>query len=1502
MGRAVVVTAFLTAAVTAQAVTRTWLSNAGGLWTSPANWSDGAVPGASETADLSAATGTIDLTTDQTVGEILYNPVFSGTTNTLRILSDTAAPSSRALTLTSTAKRRVQVAGGAQLLLDADLKPSGDLTKDGQGSLVIKRRLAPTAKISFLVEQGRLVNEGAVVFPGMNLRVGTVEPDAGAPAEWVMRAGSSFYSTSGIVGWDILWGGNSLAASGTGSRAVVTHEGGALSIVTNATGGVFLNGYAPGGSCVYNFSGGEIDSRTKIFYIGFSGTGTINQTGGRLLAASMNFSKNSAPTGGGTYNLTGGELWLGGIAQKYAGAAAFNIGGACLYPIAPGFNISDNTNPRLTGTNGLTRFCSTGSTFTNTVSGLKGAGGFVKEGADTLNIAGVAHSFTGPVIVSNGTVNVSAAMSGGNAVLVAGGSMNLGTGVTATYSSLMVTGGVFQVASNSVLKITAADPWLRVAGTGTVKLLAGAFLPGLTGLDVTGEGTIDLSAGGLAIANRLRLNGADQAPGLYTAANCAAITGSGTLAVNGWFWTGAGGDRLWSTAANWLAGTVPNGMLIPADLSGAVSNAVPVTSLVLDIPAVTNIALTLSSGVPGATITNTSPAGVTNTLYMVSEGVIYVGGGETLVLEHDLCLMGNYIYKRGEGTLVLKRKTFALPSLVTASSTITLGVEAGQVICSGPMTNVLVMVGKPDRSAPGVTPSFVLEDTPEAAINGTSFLASMSYLPTSVNPGNGVITQNGGTVIPGISWGRSTLIGFAADAASAGGTGTYNMVGGMLKMANSLVLSMNRGWGCLNQSGGVIDAYSFTPDEGVVHLTGGLLAVDSIVNGVSSPYCTFYLGGGRLEPKSATVVTITSPMVFTGVNGDMTFAPAAERAITLSGAMSGTGGFIKDGEGTLTFPVISAFSGLATISNGTLAVSGSLEGTNDVLLLGGTFSVASGGMAKLGDLSVTNGTVLLAAGVAVSAERLFIQGAEWPKGVYSSANCPQITGGGLLIVGAEPGQWTNEGGDGNWSTAGNWVAGVIPSGPYAVANLSAAVSNAAPVRTLALDIGAVTNKQVVFASAVAGAVLTNTCPAEVTNTLYLVEGGIVEVGEGETLVFGHNLCLMGKVYTRGRGTLILRRSTYALPSLVTPISQIYIYVDSGKVINEGPMTNVLVSVGKLSRADAGPVPEFVVADTPEASVGGTCFITALNVNSTDPGPGIFTQNGGTVSPSINWGNRVALGHTTAVTPTVGTGTYNLVKGTLVMTNEFRFGRNGPSYDGHYGILNQSGGTADLHVLAGTWGEVNLTGGLFKLHSILLGSNGAYATFSLGGGRLEPKTTAWVAIPSPTVFTGINGDMTFAPAAGRTVQFTATSQSTGSGGFIKEGAGTLYLGNTNAFAGTANIREGTCSVAVAGCLTQCTNLLVGAGAHVKLLRSGAALNTNLWLKVAADGKVHLDFTNEVEVGHLVLNGSECPGRGRRYGSSAHVTAVDQTMDAFFTGTGVLKVVGPRGPDGTVLVLR
>jgi autotransporter-associated beta strand protein len=1032
---------------------------------------------------------------------------------------------------------------------------------------------------------------------------------------------------------------------------------------------------------------------------------------------------------------------------------------------------------------------------------------------------------------------------------------------------------VFSVAAGGTLNVRTDR--VRVTGDGVLRLLGGASLPGLTVADISENGRIDVPSG-TATVWRVAVDGVELVPGLYTAADCPAVAGGGTLAVNPGMWTGAGGDGLWTTGENWLSGAVPTGLKAVADVSSAAAAGGGTGGITFDI-SVTNAVLALASGTDGAAVTNAAPVGSANMLTFAADGVVYVGAGETLVLDHNLWLLGS-LYKRGAGTLVLRRQTRG--NAVT--TTLNVHVEAGRVVNEGSMTNVLVMVGKPDRSEPGPDPEFVLADMPGAEVVGSTFVSAISYLPTSLNPGSGRFTQLGGTVLPGISWNTVSQIGFAVAGAASGATGTYHLAGGTLKIPDGklLWLAAYNGYGVFEQTGGTADVDSFVGDPaGRITLTGGIMKF----NALTGTRAIVQFGGGRLEQKSAAT-TCAWPVTFTGENGGTVFAQAAGRTLTLSGALSGPGGFVKEGDGALALTgAASAFAGGVTVAGGTVTVACALACTNDVTVLGGTLGAAHD--SRLGTVGVTNGTLALAAGAVVAAKRLSVAGEDWTNGVYTTANCPAVSGAGMLVVGAEPGQWTGGGGDGQWSTAANWVAGLLPNGELVRADLSAAEGTA-----LAFDVAAVTNKDLTFATGVAGASLTNAAPAGAANTLYLAADGTVYVGADETLVLDHNLWLLGSLYKRGAGTLVLRRQTRGNAVTTT----LNVHVEAGRVVNEGSMTNVLVMVGKPDRSEPGPDPEFVLADMPGAEVVGSTFVSAVSylATSLNPGSGIFTQNGGLVQPAISWQTKSLIGFAAAGAASGSTGTYHLAGGTLRMTNVLSLSANTGC-----GVLNQSGGVLDVYRFSPSRGEVHLTGGQTIIDNFDNGSAGG-CTFYLGGGRLVPKN---VTVSSPMVLTGSNGDMTFAPEAGHSL--TLWGPLSGTGGFIKEGGGTVSLtGGPGTFTGTADIREGFLVVAVTNNLASCTNLLVGADAHLTLSRSGSALNTDLWLKVAAGGKVHLDYEGEVEVGHLVINGYEWPGLGRRYGSSSSTGAPDKVFDGVFTGTGVLKVVGPRSEAGSVLMLR
>ena len=60
--------------------------------------------------------------------------------------------------------------------------------------------------------------------------------------------------------------------------------------------------------------------------------------------------------------------------------------------------------------------------------------------------------------------------------------------------------------------------------------------------------------------------------------------------------------------------------------------------------------------------------------------------------------------------------------------------------------------------------------------------------------------------------------------------------------------------------------------------------------------------------------------------GYVTFAPEATRTITLNNAWNGVGGLVMSGPGTLALNGNSGYSGTTTISGGTVAGTGSVQG------------------------------------------------------------------------------------------------------------------------------------------------------------------------------------------------------------------------------------------------------------------------------------------------------------------------------------------------------------------------------------------------------------------------------------------------------------------------------------------------------------------------------------------------------------------------------------------------
>ena len=329
-------------------------------------------------------------------------------------------------------------------------------------------------------------------------------------------SGSYNLSGSGLLSTANEYLGN----SGTGT---FTQSGGTNTVAANGYPG-FCLGCGPGSSGVYNLTGSGLLS-TYIEYVGYSGIGTLNQSGG---------TNNLTNDGGvyigfnlgavGSYNLSGsGILTANGITVGCSGTGTFNQSGG--------------TNNLAGSYNGLALGCNPGSSGVYNISGsglltaceedvsCSGTGTFVQIGGwnsvGLLNIGSLGrYQFSGGTLQVNGglanqgvfdatgstgvlTATGSEVVDLSQAVLVKTGSMSLSIGP----DSLLLLPAGFNPAN--AFGSYFVDPTSLVHNVGTPLMI-------LPGQILSGQG----SAGSVALADFVNCQGTISA-------------GSGTINLNG---------------------------------------------------------------------------------------------------------------------------------------------------------------------------------------------------------------------------------------------------------------------------------------------------------------------------------------------------------------------------------------------------------------------------------------------------------------------------------------------------------------------------------------------------------------------------------------------------------------------------------------------------------------------------------------------------------------------------------------------------------------------------------------------------------------------------------------------------------------------------------------------------------------------------------------------------------------------------------------------------------
>ena len=1420
------------AMLSAGAETRTWLANVDGNWNTPGMWSGGVVPGSGDTADLSNLTGdkTITLPAAVSVENIVYSPTVGSVTNTLT-LAGAALSVNNSLTVGE--KARVETT--------CDVKATyvhGYLYTYGSGEWrIAKTLMSDNGGLRKLYQrEGRItLATGASMSYGISLFPGTTDASL-PPAEFVVEDGATV---------DFNKVNDFEFAQAANSRFVFTMNGGTLLPRNAINGGCFLNGLETGSYSVMNIKGGAVDGDGKTFWASFRGTGVVNQTAGKMVWNAIN--ANYADTAYATYNLTGGELWLKGGISRSSRTFYLNVGDAKI--VKTGTGNLDVTSP-LTIAERFEIDMTNASYTCNVSCVVEGNGGVVKTGPGVLIWTSAEKRFTGPLVVSNGTLQADVNMPGGNAVTVAGGTLKMYHNRPYTFSSLAICGtGTLLTTNTATVKLPSVANFVTIEDDGVLVFGQGRN-PFVTNpeLRIRGNGKVRIPAGAAYWFPSVK-NGAENLPdGAYTSATSGIVDGDGTLVVGNYVWNGTVGNGLWSASANWQGGVTPFDALGGVDISAATG------TLTLD-GAVTNTALVYAPAT-GATLTNRSDA-----VLSLGEGsIITVGTGSTLVLDGDTCLLNGTLYKRGGGTLVFSKKLSA--GTVAATPSVYLRVQEGRCIVEGAVTNVSLYAGLWSESALTETPEIVFG--PDSSLSGSTYLAGVgSDASIDPAPGDGRFTQLGGTIRPMSSWATAASLA-QVRSGQAAAAGTYHLVDGVFEIPSGKVLGLGDrpSPGVFWQDGGEsrIDklGYDNSASYGEMTLNGGSMSIGAFGAGNAAE---LNFAGGTFAPLHATL-TSANPWALLG---STVFHVTNGVALTFSKAPGGTGVLVKTGAGTMT-------------------LQGGVTQSNDVTVTAGALAVGTG--SAFGTLALSSGVKVRLAGVS-SATNLTLAGVAQPANgtLYSSNNCAFIEGDGSLLVGGVLGRWNGLAGDGKWSTPGNWSGEVIPDNAMISADLSVASG------TLLFDAGSLTVGSLVYET-VGGGTLTNAAPAGSSdNVLNIAANGIITVGEGETLVLDHPLCMMGQdAYKRGKGALVLRQGMCATSSRAG--NDNYFSIEEGIVVNEGCITNVIPVPGAIDRSDPANVPQFVNREG--ASLVGTTFIDAMHSrgNPPNPGNGLFTQEGGLVEPNITaWTVRGIVGYAPSGASAGGTGTYHLVRGTLRIPAGKTF--NMSSSNGH-GVFVQDGGLFENNGVFGMGGRstVTLNGGVMRLTTV-----NNQQPITIAGGVFHPLPTDFVFGSSFL----LTGDGAFEIDEGKTMTLNAANPLRGNAPLNKGGNGTLIITGSGAtMTGPVNVNVGT--LRLTGCLPSSTNMTVAADATLEVATGTASFHAQTVLRVEAGGKVNLTGTGTVSVDALWLGNLPKFGHGRRYGSSSHVGDVDIVDDRFFSGTGILVVTGRSVGEGTTIIFR
>lgn len=665
----------------------------------------------------------------------------------------------------------------------------------------------------------------------------------------------------------------------------------------------------------------------------------VTLTGNRLPASITNNSTKNYTLTGGFSVVTGGSLDKSGsgtltmaVNSSIAGGTAIHAG---TLQVGAGSTNGSLGSGNIANDGALVFNRSDAITVPGTISG---SGTVANNGGGTVILSGT-NTYTGATTVNAGKLSVLSASSGGGNFTVADGATLEVQAVNAS-SYLQISGLTLgtsgQLTNNFALGNAKVNTFPLVYVVGDVNL-NGTVVVNATGsgmaagtyilLQYTGtlNGTGNFVAGGL--------------PGLWTLINDVANKQLKITGTPGYVWDGgntnngsvidaasgtwnlAAGNTVWNNAgANVAFANANNALFSGADGVYGIKVSEAINPTLIQF---------LSDGY---TLTNDTPQTITMNSVSTAVPKLLVADGKTATIGKNItisCPNSSYIGNLGDapgGTIIigdggLIQQTTGNTFALDGSGTV-LTVQTGGVLRHAASGNQIAIGASNTGNGPTVN---VDGGTVEILGNGTGL-----NIANGVGSVAGIMNVNAGSVTMPAGTSRAVTLGV-----NAGNMGTLNLNGGVLTAAQ-VVKGNASAFATNNFNGGTLKAANAA--FAATFLTG----LD----------CVNIRNGGAVIDDGGFAITIGQPLQHSTISGDN----------------ATDGGLVKLGAGTLTLANANTYTGITTVSNGTLLITGSIL-NNAMVMTGGTL----GGTGTIGGAVTVNAGGKLASGVG-STEAITING------------------------------------------------------------------------------------------------------------------------------------------------------------------------------------------------------------------------------------------------------------------------------------------------------------------------------------------------------------------------------------------------------------------------------------------------------------------------------------------------------------------------------------------------